>query len=192
MSHLQRVASQSGTIITPLLKKSNKDVSQLKSYKTVSNLPFLSKLPERAVHSQLQALLDANSALPAHQSAYRKHHSTETALIKICDDLLKVIDNGQMSALFARYNSRIWYSRSWTAIGMARTNFWCAGPSTRLVQIILNWAHILCDLRRSFVFHQAGDILHSTGLQHAVSRVWPTNLELFTTNNTQGGHTSGI
>ena len=38
-------------ITTPLLKKSNMDVSQLKSYRPISNLPFLSKLLERAVHS---------------------------------------------------------------------------------------------------------------------------------------------
>ena len=31
-------------IITPLLKKRNMDASQLKSYRSVSNLPFLSKL----------------------------------------------------------------------------------------------------------------------------------------------------
>ena len=37
--------------------------------------------------------------MPAHQSAYRKHHSTKTALIKVYDDILKDIDNGQMSAL---------------------------------------------------------------------------------------------
>ena len=73
--------------------------SQLKRYRPVSNLPFLSKLLERAVHSQLQAFLDAISAMPAHQLAYRKHHSTETALIRVYDDLLKATDNGQISAL---------------------------------------------------------------------------------------------
>ena len=76
------------------------DASQLNSYRPVSNLPFLSKLLERAVQSQLQAFLDANSAMPAHHSAYRKHHKTETALIKVYDDLLKATDNGQMSDLF--------------------------------------------------------------------------------------------
>ena len=50
------------------------------------------------VHSQLQAFLDANSAMPAHQFAYRKHHTTETVLIIVYDDLLKAADNGQMSA----------------------------------------------------------------------------------------------
>ena len=86
-------------IITPLLKKSNMDTSQRKSYRPVSNLPFLSKLLERAVHSKLQAFLNANSAMPAHQSSYRMHHSTETALIKAYDNLLKATDNGQMSSL---------------------------------------------------------------------------------------------
>ena len=85
-------------IITPLFK-SNMDVSQIKSDRPVCNLPFLSKLLERAVHFQLQAFLDANSALPAYQLAYRKNHSTETEIINVCDDLLKVRDNGQMSAL---------------------------------------------------------------------------------------------
>ena len=50
-------------IITLLLKKSNMDASQLKTYRSISHLPFLSTLLERAVHSQLQAFLDANMAM---------------------------------------------------------------------------------------------------------------------------------
>ena len=75
------------------------DVRSLKATDLYLIFLFLSKLLVRAVHSQLQIFLDANSAMPAHPSAYRKYHRTKTALIKICDDLLKATDNGQMSAL---------------------------------------------------------------------------------------------
>ena len=67
-------------IITPLLKKSTKDASQLQTYIPVSKLSFLSKLLERAVHSQLRTFLDANSAVSANQLtesiiALRRHSS---------------------------------------------------------------------------------------------------------------------
>ena len=46
---------------------------------------------------------------------------------------------------------------------MAETEFCCAGPGTRLVQIVLNWLDILCHLYRSFVFHEVSDMLRFTG-----------------------------
>ena len=40
-------------VVIPLLKKDNLDVSQLKNYRPVSNLTFVSKLLERIVQTQL-------------------------------------------------------------------------------------------------------------------------------------------
>ena len=40
-------------VISPLLKKPNLDVNELKNYRPVSNLPFLSKIIEKAVALQL-------------------------------------------------------------------------------------------------------------------------------------------
>ena len=40
-------------VVIPLLKKDNLDVSQLKIYRLVSNLTFISKLLERIVQTQL-------------------------------------------------------------------------------------------------------------------------------------------
>jgi len=37
--------------------------------------------------------------MPAMQSAYRRFHSTETAVIKIYNDLLLAADDGDVSAL---------------------------------------------------------------------------------------------
>ena len=45
------------------------------------------------------AFLDKNSLLPRHQSAYRRRHSTETAVLKIVSDLFLASDRGQVSLL---------------------------------------------------------------------------------------------
>jgi len=37
--------------------------------------------------------------MPTHQSAYRKFHSTETALLRLYNDLLVATDRGQVSGL---------------------------------------------------------------------------------------------
>ena len=82
----------------PLLKKSGLDASDLKNYRPVSNLSFLSKLMERVVQKRLQAFLDSNELMPSQQSAYRQHHSTETAVLKVYNDLMAA-DSGLVSAL---------------------------------------------------------------------------------------------
>ena len=87
-------------IVTPLETKGTRDTSQLKNYRPASNLPFLSKLLEKVVHNQLQHHITSNDAMPKFQSAYRQFRSTETALVKIFNDLLLPADQEQVSALF--------------------------------------------------------------------------------------------
>ena len=86
-------------IVKPLLKKTTLDQNELKNYRPVSNLPFWSKILEKVVLHQLNEHLEANNLMNKHQSAYRSNHSTETALLRIVNDLLLSLDENNISAL---------------------------------------------------------------------------------------------
>jgi len=73
-------AAQKHAIITPVLKKSSLDHGDLKNYRPVSNLTFVSQIVERIVAEKLVSYLKENDLLLRLQSAYRRHHSMETVL----------------------------------------------------------------------------------------------------------------
>ena len=66
---------------------------------TCSNFQFVSKLTERVVANQIQCHMIKNNLFPQLQSAYRSHHSTETALLKVKNDLLMNMNKGHVSLL---------------------------------------------------------------------------------------------
>ena len=79
-------------LIIPLLKKTNLDTEDFKNFRPVSNLPFVSKLIEKSVAVQLVQYIDDNNLDEKLQSAYKKLHSTETALLRVHDDILRTVD----------------------------------------------------------------------------------------------------
>ena len=61
------------------------------SQTTVQSLTLISKIIEYVVRSQLTEYLSSNNILNPHQSAYHKHHSTETAPVYIHDHLINAV-----------------------------------------------------------------------------------------------------
>ena len=78
--------------IAPLIKDKTMDTNELNNYRPVSNLTFLGKLIERVVLRRLEEHMHQNNLDCPEQFAYKKHHSTETILLKITNDLLIAAD----------------------------------------------------------------------------------------------------
>src|SRR6478609_9754728 len=85
--------------VRPLLKKHSLPHEDLSSYRPISNLNFVSKVLERLIHTRLTNYLQSFPSLCPFQSAYRRCHSTETALIRIHNDLALAINQQKVSAL---------------------------------------------------------------------------------------------
>lgn len=68
-------------------------------FRPISILPFLSKVLERVVHSQLNSYLLQHSLLNSFQSGFRPCHSTSTALVKVTDDIRHAMDNKHLTIL---------------------------------------------------------------------------------------------
>ena len=80
--------------LRPLLKKPNADCEKFSNFRPVSNLKFLSKLVEMSVFVQPNNYVTVNGLHERFQSAYKAHHSTETTLLTITNDILLSLHRG--------------------------------------------------------------------------------------------------
>ena len=85
--------------VTPLIKKPGLDESDPSSYRPISNLNTIGKIIERLCLSRVIPHVASTGCFSSLQSAYRKKHSTETALLKIVDDLYRVLDSKSAAVL---------------------------------------------------------------------------------------------
>ena len=83
--------------VTPLHKGGARN--DVNSYRSISVLLILSKILEKHVASSLSVFLRDNNLLYELQSAFRSGHSTETALIRLTDQILKNTDNDEVTGL---------------------------------------------------------------------------------------------
>ena len=87
--------------ITPLLKKPGLDADSPEKYRPISNLNTISKILEKLFSSRLKEHIRLFSNLNPFQSAYRQFHSTETALLRIMNDIFTSIDGKKITILVA-------------------------------------------------------------------------------------------
>ena len=82
------------------------DPDDLNSYRLISNLSFAPKLVERSVAARFVKHSDQNHLFPDLSSAFRWHHSIETAVLVVYNAIIRAIDNGQSTImLFLDFSS---------------------------------------------------------------------------------------
>ena len=84
--------------VTPIYKGcgSREDMN---NYRPISVLPLLSKILEKHVHHSLYSYLTEKKFFYHLQSGFRRWHSTETALIRVVDQLLMDLDQNNVNGL---------------------------------------------------------------------------------------------
>ena len=116
-------------LIDPRYKKVG--INDFTNLRPVSNLQYVSKLVERAVFDQVHTHLSEHDLYPLLQSAYRRArgHNTETALLKIYNDILMAMNRQEvvllvlldLSAAFDTVEHSVLISRLSTSFGIRGT-----------------------------------------------------------------------
>ena len=87
--------------VTPILKKNGLDPEIPSNYWPISNLNTFSKILERLFLSRLKMHINDTGQTNIYQSAYKQFHNTETAVLKILDDIYAAVDDKKVTCLAA-------------------------------------------------------------------------------------------
>jgi len=66
-------------VVTLILEKTNLDPTDFANYPPISNLPYVSKIIEKVIATQLQSFQSLNDSFHLY---HRQYHGTETALVR--------------------------------------------------------------------------------------------------------------
>ncbi|XP_044577583.1 uncharacterized protein LOC123260519 [Cotesia glomerata] len=83
--------------ILPLNKTS--PPRSLSDTRPIANTSHLSKVFERIIANQVVTYLEDNNLIDKYQSGFRKHHSTQSALLKLTNDISRAMDSNQLTLI---------------------------------------------------------------------------------------------
>lgn len=75
------------------------DVDDVNNYRPVSLLPVVSKILEKIIANQLMKYLESNRLISDSQHGFRSHFSTETAFLKVSNEIYKDMDEKKFTLL---------------------------------------------------------------------------------------------
>ena len=87
------------SVIDPLLKKLGLDAEGKKNYRPVNDLVSLSKLIERVVKIRLDSHMQVNNLYNKRAFGYKQHHSTETMMLGVANDVLSGFDEEKCTVM---------------------------------------------------------------------------------------------
>ena len=85
--------------VMPLLKREGLDKDTPANYRPISNLNTVSKITERLILVRFRQHLTSSPSVNSAQSAYRRHHSTEMALLRTMDAVYRAADRGEATLI---------------------------------------------------------------------------------------------
>ena len=122
------------TGVIRLLKKSGLNVDDTSNFRLISNISLTSKILGHLIWSCLDFHLNRIGTIPAVQSAYRRNHSTETALAKVSSDIIMAADRGDVSLLALLDQCGVRHGQSWHPTSACTYKSPHQWPGARLVQ----------------------------------------------------------
>ena len=170
-------------VVTPLIKKASLPRDDLKNYRPVSGLCFLSKLVERVVARQLTSHINNNKLDNLHQSAYKPGHSTETALLSIKNEVHLSLARGEPTALVLLnlsaafdtidHNILLGYLKSWFGLGGTALRWIASYLSNRCQAIKIGYtlselSNLICGVPQGSVLGPLLFSLYTTPLSKII------------------------
>ncbi len=164
-------------LLSPLIKKALMDSELLKNFRPVSNLAFISKIIEKVVASRTISHMCINKLYEPMQSAYRKYHSTETALLRVQNDILMSVDKkGAVVLLLLDLSAA--FDTVDHAILLSRLSGWLGIQGKALTWFQSYLSSSACFIERSYIIRQAPALWSTSGLSTRPSAVYCLYLTL--------------